>query len=117
MTPTVTKMKLMTQATHNKTANLLHLQFTGLWGVPVGYDSGAHITKDSTPPSIFMLFFLKLHNCWWRRKTHTTTSFWTQLLKDSAHARHNVQETNLFLTIIVQMGHDQKDEVKDYWWI
>jgi hypothetical protein len=75
-----------------------------------------HINKDSLPLSIFMLFFLKLCNCRWKIQTDITNNTWTLLMKDAPHClmRH-FQEMYLFSSIIVQMGHDRRDRLKDYW--
>jgi hypothetical protein len=35
-------------------------------------------------------------------------------MKDAPHSLITVQETYLFLSIIVQMGHNQRDMLKDY---
>lgn len=44
------------------------------------------------------------------------TSTWKQWVKDSSTASHvTVQEMYVFLSIIVHMGHNQKDTLKIYW--
>jgi hypothetical protein len=43
------------------------------------------------------------------------TSTSTHWMKESPLPDMTVQEMYLFLAIVVQMGHDQRDVLKDYW--
>ena len=60
--------------------------------------------------------FMKLYSCSWKRQIDIITSIWTHWIMDSPPLPDvTVQETCLFLAIIVQMGHNQRDMLQDYW--
>jgi hypothetical protein len=63
-----------------------------------------------------MIFFLKLYGCWWKRQIDIITITWTHWMKDGLPLPDvTVQEMCLFLAVIVQMGHDPRDMLRDYW--
>jgi len=73
-----------------------------------------HLTEDSTH-SLFTLFFLSI-KFWWKRQANITpvlglfgqrTIPWPDVTV--------LQERYLLLAIIVQMRHNQRDILKDYW--
>lgn len=70
----------------------------------MGYNKQRHPTSVNTlPHCVFSCSsFLKLYKCW-KRQIDIDTSTWT------------LGEGCLFLTIIVQMVHDQRDTLKDCW--
>ena len=80
------------------------------------------ITEEPTPiqtlPHLAYLCssFLKLYNYWLQRKHILTSLFGHNEWRTVPTAWQNVQEIHMFLVIIVQLGHDQKDNVQDYWW-
>jgi hypothetical protein len=61
-------------------APVIH-KFTGGWR----QNEAPHINKDSLLLSVFMHFFMKLCNCWWKRQTDITINTWKLLLKDALH--------------------------------
>ena len=73
------------------TVNWQHKLFTYYTCSPQDYSGSQwlrqtpHTNKDSSPLSVFILCFLKLYNCWWKRKTGIITSTWTHWMKDSPH--------------------------------
>jgi hypothetical protein len=59
---------------------LLKLNLLQLYrGGPNGQrkEEAPHINKDPGPMSSFVLFYLKLCSCWWKRLTCITTIIWT----------------------------------------
>jgi hypothetical protein len=83
----------------------------------MGYDKHWHLTllKTTPPLSIFMLFFFKIIQLLLEEKNR----YYHQYL-DTLHEGQSplpamtVQEKYLFLAIIVQMTHNQKDTLEDY---
>jgi hypothetical protein len=72
--------------------------------VGINLNKAPHVNKDSTPLCMFMLFF---------RLTGITTSTW-RVLKTSLPDMTD-SEMFLFLGITIQMGHDIRDRLRDYW--
>jgi hypothetical protein len=75
-----------------------------------------HNKKESSPLSIYMYFLFKIiqllleeTNRYYHQYLDTLDEGWSPL----THV--TVQEICLFLAIIVQMGHDLRDMLKDYW--
>ena len=75
-----------------------------------------HINRLFPTKRFHTLIFLKLYNCWWKRQIDIITSTWTHWMNDGPHClMWTVLEMCLFLAIILQMRHGQRDGLKDYW--
>jgi hypothetical protein len=75
-----------------------------------------HVNKDSLPLSVFMLFFHKIMQL----LVEETNRYYRQYLETIAEGRSplpnmTILEMYLFVSIVLQMGHDQRDRLKDYW--
>ena len=75
-----------------------------------------HINKDSSPLSVFMLFFFKIIQL----LVEETHRHYHQYLDTQDEGRSpppyvTVLEMHLLLAIIVQMGHDLREMLKDQW--
>ena len=71
----------------------------------------SHTHKDSTPNTVFILYFLQQLSCWWR-PIRTMNSTWRQ-----TSPVPDITESAIFITflaIIIQMGHYAWDSQKDY---
>jgi hypothetical protein len=103
-----------TQWTDNTLSNFctcsLHVYRESQWVMTVP----PHIIEDSTH-NLFMLFFLSI-NFWWKRQANITpvtglfgqrTIPWPDMTV--------LQARYLVLAIIVQMRHNQRDILKNYW--
>jgi hypothetical protein len=87
-------------------------------GGAVGINTNAapHVNKDSTPFYVFMLYFAGII----RLLVEETNRYYHQYLdrlEDGPSPRPDVTDSEmfLFLAIIIQMGHDVRDTLKDYW--
>ena len=77
-----------------------------------------NITTDSSPFSIFILFFLQIFqillqesNRYFHQYMATQDTPGPSVLSPDI----TMEELYKFLAIIIQMGHDQRDSMKDYW--
>jgi hypothetical protein len=75
-----------------------------------------HINKDSSPLGIFMLFFHEIMQL----LVEETNRYYRQYLQTVAKGSSplpdvTIPEMYLFLPIVLQMGHNQRDRLKDYW--
>ncbi|PNF43126.1 hypothetical protein B7P43_G18025 [Cryptotermes secundus] len=75
-----------------------------------------HVNKDSTPFSVFMLYFAEIIHL----LVEETNRYYHQHIErrqDGPSPRPDVTESEmfLFLGIIIQMGHDIRDRLTDYW--
>jgi len=70
-----------------------------------------HLTEDSLH-SLFMLLFLSI-NFWWKRQASITPVL--GLFEQRTISWPVLQERYLLLAIIVQMRHNQRDILKNYW--
>jgi hypothetical protein len=82
----------------------------------VSYNKQRYPTSVNTFPhcAFSCSSFLKLYNCW-KRQIDINTSTWTLDEGWSPLPDMTVQKMCLFLAIIVQMVHDQRDTLKDCW--
>jgi hypothetical protein len=75
-----------------------------------------HINKDSTPDSVFTLYFAAGFSL----MVDETNRYYLQSL-DTLDKRPSPvpditeSEMLLFLALIIQMGHDVRDDLNDYW--
>ncbi|PNF23240.1 hypothetical protein B7P43_G18268 [Cryptotermes secundus] len=87
-------------------------------GVAVGINITAapHVNKDSTPLCVFMLYFVGIIHLL-VEETNRYNHQYLDRLEDGTSPRPDVTESKmfLFLGIIIQMGHDIRDTLKDYW--
>jgi hypothetical protein len=72
-----------------------------------------HINKDSLPLSVFMLFFYEIMQLLVEETNN-------QYLKNIAEGRSPlpdaiIPEMYSFISTVLQMGHNQRDRLKDYW--
>jgi len=79
---------------------------TGTW-----QNMAPHIYKDSTPNTVYTLYFLQQLSCWWR-PICTMNSTWRQ---PSPVPDITESEIFIFLAIIIQMKHYSWDRQKHYW--
>jgi hypothetical protein len=110
---TTTGTKAWKQQT-DATSTRIH-QFTGD-KTGMRQNAAPHINKDSTPDSVFMLYFAAVITL----VVEETNRYYRQYLEtlyDGPSPAHDITECEmfLFLAIIVQMGHDIRDSLKDYW--
>jgi len=73
-------------------------------------------TPGSWPLSVFMLFFFEIV----QMMVEETNRYYHQYLDaldggQSSLPDMTVQEMGLFLAVTLQMGHDQRDTLSDYW--
>ena len=70
-----------------------------------------HINKDSTPDSVFSRCTSRQFLvCWWMRPTATIDTSWTHWTNDLLQYL-----TLLNLALIIQMGHEVRYSLNDYW--
>lgn len=101
-----------TDNTNCPTVPIMH-KFTG--GPSGLQQTGTHNNKDSSSPSIFMFFFFQIIQL----LVEETNRYYHQYLDtldewQSPLPYMTVQKMCLFLVIIVQVRHDQRDMLKDY---
>jgi hypothetical protein len=81
----------------------------------INLNEAPHVNKDSTPLCVFMLFFTEIIHL----LVEETNRYYQQYL-DSLEDGHSPlpdvtdSEMFLFLGIIIQMGHDIRDRLRDY---
>jgi hypothetical protein len=75
-----------------------------------------HVNKDSTPLCVFMLYFTAIIHLL-VVETNRYYHLYIDSLDDGRSPRPDVTDSEmfLFLGIIIQMGHDIRDRIKDYW--
>jgi hypothetical protein len=96
------------------TSTRIH-QFTGD-KTGMRQNMASHINKDSTPDSVFMLYFAAVITL----VAEETNQYYRQyldMLDNGPSPAPDITECEmfLFLAIIAQMGHDIRDSLKDYW--
>jgi hypothetical protein len=105
--------KGMTGQTHSGLTvhnfDILSLWYTSLQGVPV--HKAPNINTDSSPLGILCSFFLEIMHL----LVEETHNGWTCLMNDTAHCFMWLHEMYLFLIIVLQMRHDQRHRLKNYW--
>ncbi|PNF42631.1 hypothetical protein B7P43_G01270 [Cryptotermes secundus] len=84
--------------------------------VGLNTNEAPHVNKDSTPFCIFMLYFAGIIHL----LVEETNRYYHQHVdrrQDGPSPRPDVTESEmfLFLGIIIQMGHDIRGRLKDYW--
>jgi hypothetical protein len=105
--------KVWRQQTH-ATSTRIH-QFTGD-KTGMRQNMAPHINKDLTPDSVFMLYFAAVITPVAEEMNRYYRQYLDTLDNGPSPAPDITQcEMFLFLTIIVQMGHDIRDSLKDYW--
>ena len=93
------------------------VQCTPLLGPPNGKSSdAAHITRESTPLSILLLFFAEIITL----PVVETNHYYHQFLdnfEDGPSPQCEVTEAEMFvfLALTLQMGHTVQDRLEDYW--
>ena len=86
-------------------------------GAPNGKSrEAAHVTSESTPLSILLLFFLEIITL----LVVETNRYYRQFLEkfdDGPSPEHEVTETEMFafLALTLQMGHTVQGRLEDYW--
>jgi len=86
-------------------------------GAPKGKSSeAAHITSESTPLSVLLLFFAEIITL----LVVETNRYYQQYLDNSDEGpspQHEVTEAEMFvfLAMTLQMGHTVQDKLEDYW--
>ena len=89
-------------------------------GPPSGVNCSAapDINAESSPLSIFMLFFRQIFHLTLEETNHYFHQYTASKNIASTSAQSSditIQEIYTFFTIIIQMGHDQHGSLKDYW--
>jgi hypothetical protein len=105
---TVTQVMLLTQASHSE----LTVQTVDL----PGYNKQRHSTSITTLLlSVLVLFFFEIMQL--LEETNRYYHQYWDTLDEGRSPLHEmtVQDMCLFLAIILQMGHNQRDMLKDYW--
>jgi len=88
-----------------------------LFGAPNGKSrEAAHVTSESTPLSVLLLFFAEIITL----LVVETNHFYHQFLENSddrPSPQHEVTEAEMFafLALTLQMGHTVQDRLEDYW--
>ena len=102
------------------------------WGLPQGRNTNVHpfvgpakcvkkseaphTNKDSSPPSVLMSFFTEIFHL----LVEQTNLYYEQFLDQQAGPSHRLPDITLpdmmtFTALALQMGHDLKDTLHDYW--
>jgi hypothetical protein len=70
-----------------------------------------HINKDSSPKSVLMLFFTQN----FQLLVEQTNLYYQQHLDRQSGPSRRLPDMVTFIALALQMGHDLKDALRDYW--
>jgi hypothetical protein len=84
--------------------------------VGININEAPHVNKDSTPLCVFMVFFAGIIHL----LVEETNRYYHQYLaslEDGSSPLPDMtdSEMSIFLRIIIQIGHDIRDRLRDYW--
>ncbi|PNF17185.1 hypothetical protein B7P43_G06584 [Cryptotermes secundus] len=84
--------------------------------VGINLNKAPHVNKDSTPLCVFLLFFREIIHL----LVEETNRYYHQYLdslEDGPSPLPDITDSEmfLFLGVIIQMGHDIRDQIRDYW--
>jgi hypothetical protein len=82
-----------------------------------GQNVAPPMSNDLTPYSVFMLYFAAVIILLVEEKNRYYHQQYLDFLDNGSPPVPDIAESKmfLFLSIIIQMGHDMRDNLKDYW--